>query len=160
MGSGYSCICWRCHKFYDVDLGIGFEYFDYYEQLKSEIKEGIYGAELKSYADAHENFEVDGERTLFYCEKCGTWEVTEPKDIYVAKKETSDIPFHSSLLDRTKYELVYENHIACKKCGQTMKRLYEDDFLDIKKKVNINGLGLRCPKCGRKFIFTFESDWD
>lgn len=128
MGRGYSGICRKCHKSYDVDLGIGFSYIDeYYDQLKSKIKSGSYGGELKSFADKHAAFEIDGEQTLFYCPDCGTWEVSEPKDIFIAKDELSGIPFHYDLLDSAKNELVYENQICCKKCGKVMKRLYEDE---------------------------------
>lgn len=73
---------------------------------------------------------IDGEVVLCYCKDCGTWEVTESKDLYLSKDASKefDYPFHRELINSKEYELGLESPVVCKNCGQPMKKLYEDDF--------------------------------
>lgn len=168
MGTGYVCKCGKCHKKYEINLGVGYGYPRVYDKLDAKIKRGAFGKEMKDFAESHENFVIDGEAALFYCPDCGAWKVTESKDLYVPKnpKKKFEYAFHRELIDTGVYELGIENPVICEKCGQPMKKLYEDDFdSDFeetgKAPIDVNSMNLKCPKCDEALKFE-ENDilWD
>ena len=93
MGSGIVLRCDNCNKEFTFDLGIGFMFPMVFEELAAAIRNGDYGDEWKEIIESGSYIVPNAEKYLFYCEKCGNWEIAmdaslyEPKDADALKKE-------------------------------------------------------------------------
>lgn len=155
MGRGISYICKHCNKKEDLFFGIGFMFMEVYQETVNEIKEGKYGAEWKQLYQSREYVVVNAEPYLYYCKKCGRWEMTRCMDLYVPKdekelkkeqfgkktvEEWGEIPYVFGRELKDEYDILKAYNHDCPDCAEPMTCIEDEDALD--------ELRLKCNKCG------------
>ena len=149
MGRGYGYHCTKCNYEYDVCVGLGMLFSYKYNNIVNEIKDGIYGNELKDIFSNRNDIVINIRKYLYTC-SCGNWSVEPSLSLYAPKN--SDKPIETFV---TEYELKSDyyciknyTHI-CKKCGS-----------DMHKTDSTYETMLSCPKCGNINQPSSIINWD
>ncbi len=146
MGDGYIYKCEKCGTEYHVFTGAGMAYPRVYKETVKAIKNGDHGEELKEIFLARNDVAVDAENHLYYCEKCGKWEVTEDMSVYY-RKDGAKTDFAFMVDTDKEYALLKKAEHKCPDCGSEMTR--DPDIEE-----------LACPNCGTKNRPSVEVMWD
>ena len=155
MGQGISLLC-ACGKKENITLGIGMMYPEICEETVDDIVNGVYGNEWKTLYESKKYIVIDGEKYLFYCEKCGCWEVSLGLDLYEPNniEEVRKIYYGKKMVEESRYvlymgewkreqyyHLLKEYSHLCPKCKNIM--IKTNDF---EKSIFDN---LVCTHCGK-----------
>ena len=133
-------------------LGIGMAFPLVYKETVEAIKNGDHGEEMREVFLSRDDVAVDAENYLYYCEKCGRWEVTKDMSVY-ARKDGKKIDFEFNI-DTDEYALLKRAEHKCPDCGKVMKRHFPADGYDCVIEE------LPCPECGTKNSPSGGIMWD
>ena len=151
MGDGRAYKCSKCRKEYHAFWGIGYLYsLDKLEKEK-KIKEGEYGQEWKDLFQSEDSVEVDIEKYVYLCGKCGSWTVEPDLSLYVPNDSDETITDQqedgtddeswgndrSVPFDLEGYRLLKERVHKCADCGEAMHVAAKEEIQH-----------LQCPECG------------
>ncbi len=165
MGKGYSYVCSKCGKNFDVFLGIGMMFPVIYRRTIEEIKSGKYGEEWKKIFNSQPYTATNAHKYLYKCKNCGYWEESKELSLYVPNdlesfpktqfgiktvEEWGYVPYVTEIELKYDYHLIKRYIHKCPKCGKTMNQATEkNEFLT-----------LSCPDCGALAKREGELMWD
>lgn len=134
---GVKCKC-RNESLY---LGSGFSYSDIYEKASRDIKDGLYGEEMKRLMKEVKLATIDANYRAYRCEDCGYIDALVCCDLYKPNNiEVDRDIFDLCCENYGDYVLLKECKHFCPSCGKVLTKLDEEK---IRKMV--------CPKCGEKY---------
>lgn len=137
MGLGYTFKCGACGYEKNVFLGFGMGYQRQYDNLVTDIRGGLYGAELQRLLTDYPALEVDSPNRLYVCDTCGTWKIEPALDLYRVK-EPDDYK------ECGQGELVYRPVHICPACADLMR--------DVSSEIGEGTVELKCPKCADAMV--------
>ena len=136
MGRGYCFDCTKCHYEYDVCAGMGMLFSYKYKQIANEIKNGVYGNDLKDIFFSRDDIVINIRKYLYTCQ-CSNWSVEPSLSLYAPKNSDKPIETYVTEYDlKTDYYCIKHYPHICKKCGSEMHKT------DSTYKTT-----LPCPKC-------------
>ena len=150
MGKMCTYQCEKCGYEIDIFEGIGFSFFELYEETINKIKVGSYGKEIQEQFNSDENTAVSCDKDVYFCSGCKEYANELTLSLYKPKgnhKEICGIVMPNECKDKKDYELLYEPPHICEICGTVKKRV---NLMKIKK----------CPKCGSKVVMISHGWWD
>jgi len=166
MGSGVVLSC-ACGTVYEVSLGIGMMFPSVYRETLEAAEKGQYGIEWQQLVSKTKYIAIDAERYLFYCEKCGFWEVQYGLSLYKPKsverlvkkqygiktvEEWGYIPYATISDFEIDYVLLKEYKHNCPMCKHPMKK--------ISSLSELNHIKIRCKDCGNLLQIKDYIMWD
>lgn len=164
MGEGYSYTCKKCKHEYSVLLGSGMMYTNVYRRILDDISRGKYGSELQELYNSIAYAAVDGERVVYICNGCCSWELGTDVSLYAPNDpdsipqkqfgiktvaEWGYVPYVMRRDLEENYHLVKRQYHHCSKCG---KRMHKASSKELK--------ALPCPECGSENRFEGILYWD
>lgn len=164
MGKGLEFKCKKCGFSIGANFGIGFFYPRVCEEILENIRQGIFGDEMKNAANTIPNVAVHQKNALFVCDCCGALVVNDVVDLCAPtrqyKKRTVrfssafDFPdaryvMNSDIGDT--YRIIYSVKHKCDRCGNQMRVLKDEEMLDE---------NLTCPECKEKLTISGVFCWD
>ena len=164
MGQGYCYTCKKCKHEYSVHLGIGMRFPTVYRDILADISDGEYGSELQELYNNTPYAAIDGERVVYICDGCGSWELGTDVSLYAPNDpdsipqkqfgiktvaEWGYVPYVMRWHLQKEYHLVKRQYHRCSKCG---KRMHKASSAELKK--------LPCPECGSENQAEDTLMWD
>ena len=166
MGEVYKVHCPKCGYETSLDLGVGFDYPQFYAEMQEDGKCGKLGNDIKDFFAEYTDGVIDPVPMITQCDECGEYDTAPSLKMYVPDKSKEPrrksnvrwsvvMPFHE--LDyvspeefEAHYKLYKEHQHICKKCGGKIRMISEDN---IRK--------LKCPHCKDIFLSVdIEALWD
>ncbi len=156
MGWGYSFICKKCQKEYDVYVGAG---EDDGRNLLMDIAAGKYGEEMRQGVDTP-GIQVSSNLFLYVCDKCHNWETGPDLTLYIHDEDKPP----ASGIEQLEYSCrglsvwpgerplkpFWRKECLCKRCNSPMRMIEEETA----------SISLACPECGEINANYAEILWD
>ena len=131
---GVKCKC----RNKSLSLGSGWNYSDVYRKASEDIKNGLYGEEMKQLINETGLVSIDANYRAYLCEDCGYIDALVCCDLY---RPNCAVHSHNNSCS-----LLKECEHFCPICKKKLTKL---DERDIKR--------MKCPKCGEKYSnYTFS----
>ncbi|MBP3759868.1 MAG: hypothetical protein J6I55_00095 [Ruminococcus sp.] len=145
----------KCEYGVDISLDVGFMFPAEYNIVRKKAINGEYGDTLKNFLEVFPMGEIDVEKILTVCRKCGNIETVRGFSMYVPKENVDyektdyvwsvEFPFkgvkyvtHNDLI--SKYDLFEKFNHKCSKCSGDVDIISNEQFTN-------NKVILKCPKC-------------
>lgn len=177
MGTGYTLRCRKCGYFMRTNLGVGFMFPVVHQQIMKAARAGEFGEEIHRFLKEHPEGVLSTENVLLQCTGCGSLEHGPDLSMYLRRPGVQrekhgrwSVAFPHTGVDYTSpielkeekaYEFVAWGHV-CRKCGEQMKPITQDD-LEAQVKFDHSGKGqteIACPECKEPLWIEDILMWD
>lgn len=175
MGRGIELECRKCRYSFGVNFGVGFLFPQAYQETMEAAKKGKLGKNVQAFLAEHPDGALDCDQVLLQCTSCGKLDRGVDLSMYVPKDKLvvnegrwsvscsfEEASYVAPWELKEHYQLVQPYDHVCRKCGNKMQVIKEDDLIPEGQesegkdtKVNVN-----CPKCHKPMVVGGYMMWD
>jgi rubrerythrin len=151
MGTGLIMQCPNCEEEQLFDAGIGYFFPQVYKEIVQDIKNGVYGAEIRKVLEENDNAYVNAENLIYHCEACDFYDMHPCLDVYILESDRE----YAMPYDFEGREPIFKYPHICPECGAPLKQVSIDEFA----KLAAHGK-VKCPHCKTPMTSFQMVDWD